>query len=193
MLKKNQGGNQMKTAVYCRVSTRDKQDINMQIDYLNKYAQRENMEIYKIYNDVGHSGSKDSRPEFDVMLEDLRQKKFNAILVYKLDRIGRSLSHLVKIFEEFKRKNVAFVSATQAINTSTPEGRMFLNMLMVLAEFERELTVSRINDGLARAKRNGKILGRPKGRKDRKVRSKSGYYLRWQKIKAATSPTLMGG
>jgi len=171
----------MKIAIYCRVSTRDKQDIQTQADYLNDYAAKESFDVFNIYKDVGESGSKDSRPQFDIMLSDMRQKKFNAILVYKLDRIGRSLPHLVKLFEEFKKKNIEFISATQSINTSTAEGRMFLHMLMTLAEYERELTISRIKDGLKKAKNVGK-----RG-KDKKVRRKSGYLLRWANKK--TSPT----
>ena len=171
----------MKAAIYKRVSTRDKQDIGMQDKAIKDYCEREHIEIFKDYSDIGQSGSKESRPEFDIMQQDMRDKKFDCIIVYKLDRIGRSLSHLVKLFEEFKKKNVQFISITQSINTTTPEGRMFLHMLMVLAEYERELTIDRVNDGLTEAKAKGKILGRPKGRTDKKRRRKSGYFLRWAK------------
>jgi len=125
----------------------------------------------------------DSRPAFNKMLENVRTRKINCVLVYKLDRIGRSLQHLLNLFEEFKNRRVEFISLTQNINTSTPEGKMFLRMLMVLAEYERELIVSRINSGLdrARARSEGKTLGRPNGSKDKKRRRKSGYLLRWQK------------
>jgi DNA invertase Pin-like site-specific DNA recombinase len=169
----------MKTAIYCRVSTRDKQDITTQLCYLRDYAERENLEIVEEYQDVGLSGAKDSRPDFDRMLADMRAGKFKAILTYKLDRIGRSVAHLVKLFEEFRKRQVHFISATQSINTTTPEGRMFLQILMVLAEYERELTVSRIKAGLARARKQGKPIG--KRGKDKKPRRKSGYHLRWSK------------
>jgi len=111
----------------------------------------------------------------------LRQKQFKGILVYKLDRIGRSLQHLINLFDEFKNRNVDFISATQNINTTTPEGKMFLRMLMVLSEYERELIVNRINDGLSRARKQGKTLGRPVGSKDTKRRRLSGYIQRWGK------------
>jgi len=169
----------MNVGVYCRVSTRDKQDITTQQTYLSDYALREKLEVFKVYSDVGESGSKDSRPQFDVMLSDMRQNKFKAILVYKLDRIGRSLSHLVKLFEEFKSRGINFISATQNINTTTPEGRMFLHMLMTLAEYEGELTIARIHAGLNRARSQGKKLGRKLGSKDKKIRRKSGYHNRW--------------
>jgi len=169
----------MKIAIYCRVSTRDKQDINTQIDFLKDYAERNDYEIYKIYSDVGESGSKDKRPEFNLMVDDMRKGLFKGIVVYKLDRIGRSLSHLVKLFEEFKKRNIEFISATQNINTTTPEGRMFLHILMTLAEYERELTINRIKAGLERARKQGKPIG--KRGKDKKQRRKSGYYQRWSR------------
>jgi len=165
--------------IYCRVSTPDKQDITTQQTYLSDYAVREKLQIFRVYSDIGESGSKDSRPQFDVMLSDMREKKFSGILVYKLDRIGRSLSHLVKLFEEFKKRGINFISATQSINTTTPEGRMFLHMLMTLAEYERELTIARIHAGLDRARSQGKKLGRKFGRKDSRPRKKSGYYSRY--------------
>ncbi len=171
----------MKIAIYCRVSTKDKQDITTQETYLKDYAKREGLTIYYIYNDVGESGSKDSRPEFDKMLTAMRAKEFKGILVYKLDRIGRSLSHLVKLFEEFKKRDIDFISATQSINTTTPEGRMFLHILMTLSQYERELTIDRIRAGLDRAKKEGKKLGRRKGSKDKKKRKKGGYYKRYMR------------
>lgn len=173
----------MKAVAYYRISTRDKQDIGMQEKAVRDYCERENIELIKEYSDIGESGKKESRPKFDLMLEDMRTKLIDCIIVYKLDRIGRSLSHLVKLFEEFNKKKIDFISITQSINTTTPEGRMFLHILMVLSEYERELTISRINTGLKRAKSEGKILGRPKGAKDKGRRRKSGYYQRWSGIK----------
>lgn len=150
-------------------------------------------EVFDIYNDENWSGKDDSRPQFDRMMNDMRQRKFQGIVVYKLDRIGRSTKHLLQLFEEFQNNNIKFISVTQNINTDTPDGRMFLKMLMVLAEYERELTVGRTRDTLQRYKelideqgffigRDGKkhtFLGREKGKKDSKPRRKSGYYRRW--------------
>jgi len=169
----------MNAAVYYRISTADKQDIGMQQKAVCDYCLREGVEIYHEYSDIGQSGSKESRPKFDVMLHDMRLRKFNCIIVYKLDRIGRSLPHLIKLFEEFKAKHINFISVTQNINTTTPEGIMFLHMLMVLAEYERALTISRINSGLSRAKAEGKKLGRPKGSKDKGRRRRAGYINRY--------------
>ncbi len=170
-------------ATYYRISTADKQSLDMQIKAVRDYCEREGLEIYKEYSDIGQSGKKESRPEFDLMLQDMRDKLFDCIVVYKLDRIGRSLSHLVKLFEEFEKKGIKFISTTQTFNTTTPEGKLMLGMMMILAEYERELTISRINDGLKKAKSVGKKLGRPPGAKDKKRRRTSGYVSRWTKRK----------
>lgn len=170
----------MKSIIYIRKSTKDKQEFGMQIYSIENYCKINNIQPIKTYSDE-MSGSKDSRPGFDKMLEDMRNGLFDTIICYKLDRIGRSTSHLLKLFEEFTKKNINFISVTQNINTETPEGKLMLRMLMILAEYERELTVSRINDGLARAKSKGSQLGRPVGAKDKKRRRTSGYNLRWKK------------
>ena len=171
----------MRAIAYYRVSTKDKQDLDMQQKAVRDYCSRENITLIKEYSDKGFSGSKESRPEFDVMLNDMRNRLFDCILVYRLDRIGRSLAHLVKLFEEFRKKDIKFISITQSFNTTTPEGKLMLGMLMLLAEYERDVTISRVNDGLEEAKAKGKTLGRPKGSKDKKRRTLSGYYLRWKK------------
>jgi len=171
----------LKVAIYVRVSTKDKQDINTQIYFLNDFALKQNYEVYKLYSDTGQSGSKLNRPALDDLLSDMRKGLFNTILVYKLDRFGRSIQDLMKMFNEFTKLNIKFVSATQQIDTSTPESKMFLHMLMVFAEYEREMIVNRIYAGLDRARKEGKKLGRPKYSKDKKSRNKLGYYVRWSK------------
>jgi DNA invertase Pin-like site-specific DNA recombinase len=170
----------MKVAIYIRVSTRDKQDITKQRDYLLKFMElKENWEVYNIFQDKGISGSKQNRPALNDMLKEI--DNYDAVLVYKLDRIGRSFKHLFQLMDLFKEKNIQFISATQNIDTTTPEGKLFFNMLASFAEFEREMIVQRINDGLATAKARGKKLGRKKGSKDKKPRQKYGYYNRWHK------------
>jgi len=173
---------ELNIGLYARVS-KNEQNIETQLVALRDYCQRNNYKIAKEYLDNGFSGATDNRPSFNSLLSDIRTGKINCVLVYKLDRIGRSLQHLLNLFEEFKNQGVEFISLTQNINTNTPEGKMFLRMLMVLAEYERELIVSRINSGLDRARAEGKTLGRPFGSKDTKRRKRSGYLLRWQKEK----------
>ena len=173
----------MKVAMYIRVSTRDKQDITKQRDYLIDYAKRqEGWEIFKVYADRGVSGSKANRPALDEMLAEIDE--WDIVVVYKLDRIGRSMKHLMELMELFKKKGKEFASATQSIDTSKPEGRLFFNMLASFAEFEREMIVMRVNDGLAAARARGKKLGRKVGQKDRKPRRKVGYYQRWERERA---------
>ena len=171
-----------KVAIYARVSNSD-QIIETQLIPLREYCRRAGYEVIKEYIDHGFSGKDNKRPAFEQLLGDIRQGKVNCVVCYKLDRVGRSLKHLLNLFEEFSNRKVSFVSLSQNIDTNTAEGRMFLNMLMVLAEYERELIVARTLDGLERAKKQGKRLGRPAGKKDSRPRAKSGYYLRYTKNK----------
>ena len=151
----------MKVAVYCRVSTKD-QNIETQLSVCRRHCEIQGYEVFKEYIDEGYSGSKSSRPSFNKMLEDMRKYKFKGIIVYKIDRIGRSLQHLMNLFNEFSKRKIEFTSVTQNIDTTTPEGRMFMKMMMLLAEYERELTVDRVKEGMKRARTEGKRIGRPK-------------------------------
>jgi len=173
--------------LYCRTSMID-QNCETQRMALQDYCDRMGCKIVDEYIDVGFSGKDTNRPQFERLLIDVRANKVACIICYKLDRIGRSLKHLLNLFEEFSNRGVGFVSITQNIDTTTPEGKMFWQMLGVFAEYERELIVSRTNAGLARAKRQGKILGRPAGSKDKKRRRKSGYINRWAKASKKPSP-----
>jgi DNA invertase Pin-like site-specific DNA recombinase len=170
----------MKVAVYIRVSTKDKQDITKQRDMVMDYINRnENMQFYDIFADKGISGTKQDRPALKEMIAQINN--YDAVAVYKLDRIGRSMKNLFELMKVFEKNNVQFISITQAIDTSRPEGRLFFNMLTAFAQFEAEMTRQRVMDGLATARARGKKLGRPKGAKDRKKREKIGYYMRHKK------------
>ena len=169
-----------KVALYIRVSMAD-QNIETQKIALEDYCKRMDFEITDTYQDNGFSGKTDKRPQFERLLSDMRANKVSCVLVYKLDRIGRSLKHLLNLFEEFKNHGVEFMSLTQNINTNTPEGKMFWQMLGVFAEYEREMIVARTKSGLERARKQGKTLGRPKGSKDTKRRRLSGYLRRWSR------------
>lgn len=181
----------MKVALYARVSSSD-QRTDTQIIPLQDYCKRMGYEIIEEYIDNGFSGKDDKRPAFEKLLSDMRNGRFESIICYKLDRIGRSLKHLLNLFEELGNRKIGFVSLSQNIDTNTPEGRMFLKMLMVLAEYERELIVARTKDGLSRALRQGKKLGRPKGQGDKRPRVRAGYYLRYMKTKKS-SPLISRG
>ena len=150
----------MKVALYARVSTKD-QDAGMQLDDLRQMAKARGLEIAEEYVDT-IGGAKDSRPELNRMMNGAKQGQFKAVLVWKLDRFGRSLRHLVTALDELNGYGVGFVSYTDPIDTTTPTGRMLFGIMASFAEFERELIRERTKAGLARAKRNGKTLGRPK-------------------------------
>jgi len=176
----------MKVAIYLRVSTSDQTTLNQEIE-LKSYCERLDYEITDIYKDEGVSGSKTSRPELDRLLQDMRLKKFEAIIVWKFDRLGRSTQHLLQVLEEMKNKNVRLIATSQNIDTDTPMGKFFFVILSGFAEMEREIIRERIQLGLERRKKQGKKLGRPKGSKDKGRRKKGGYYLRYQGNKK-TSP-----
>jgi len=166
--------------LYARTSTAD-QTIETQLMALKDYCVRMKYKIKDSYVDSGYSGKNADRPEFERLLANIRDGRVGCVVVYKLDRIGRSLQHLLNLFEEFKNRGVEFISVTQNITTGSPEGKMFWQMLGVFAEYERELIVSRTISGLRRAIREGKTLGRPQGSKDSRKRKVSGYHLRWAK------------
>jgi len=162
-----------KCALYVRVSKEDQHPEN-QIDELKRYVELLKWQIYKVYIDK-ISGTKSSRPELNNMLIDMREGLFNAIVIYKLDRMGRSLKHLITVCEELNNKNIALVVTSQNIDTSTASGKLLFHILGAVAEFEAQLISERTKLGLKKAKNVGK-----RG-KDRKKRKTSGYNLRYQK------------
>lgn len=170
----------MRVAVYVRASTNEeRQNLSVQINPCVARCVANGWE-YEVFQEYA-SGSKESRVELDRMLGRIRSKDFDAVLVLRLDRLGRSLKHLLQLIEEFKNKGVAFISLNESFDTTTPHGELFFNIVGSFAQFERRLIQERVNEGLQEARRNGKTLGRPKGKRDSKPRRKSGYYLRWSK------------
>lgn len=156
-----------------------------QLIVLREYCARQGYDVYKEYSDK-ISGAKESRPAFDVLMQDARQKYFDIVVIWKLDRLGRSLQHLIQIIGEWKNKGIGFVCTTQNIDTTTPSGTLIFHIFGAIAEFERQLITERIRLGLARARKEGKKLGRQKGARDKKARKRLGYFQRWSNKK--TSP-----
>lgn len=155
-------------ALYARVSTRDKgQDPELQLTELREYASKRGWHVVGEFVDVGISGSKDSRPQLDAMMRLAKSRKIDVIAVWKLDRFGRSLRHLVDSLEDLKAVGCAFVSLRDNLDLSTPAGRMMFHVIGAMAEFERELIRERVRAGLAHARAKGQKLGRPKIRRDR--------------------------
>lgn len=152
----------MRAVLYARVSTRNGQDPTLQLHDLREYCEHRGWEIAGEYTDVGVSGSKDSRPELNRLMAAAKQRKFDAVLVWKLDRFGRSLRRLVNSLAEFEALGIAFVSLHESLDLTTPGGRLQFQIIAAMAEFERALIQERVRGGLAHAWRNGKRLGRPR-------------------------------
>ena len=176
----------MRTALYARVSTANNgQDPEVQLRELREYCQRRGWEIAGEYVDVGISGTKELRPELNRLMEDAHQRKFDAVLVWKLDRFGRSLKHLVNSLAELEAVGVAFISYKDNLDLTTPSGRLMFNVIGAMAEFERELTQERVKAGLRNARAKGKKLGRPRKVVDhRKIARLRAEGLGWKKIAA---------
>ena len=152
----------MRVALYSRVSTLTLQDPELQARELREYAQLRGWQVVREYVDRGASGSKDSRPALNELLADVHQRKCDVVLVWKLDRLGRSLRHLVNTLAELEARGVAFVSLRDNLDLSTPSGRLMFNVIGAMAEFERALIQERVKAGLRNARAKGKRLGRPK-------------------------------
>ena len=140
----------MRAAIYARVSTSNGQNPEMQLGELRTYCQRRGWDIADEYVDAGISGSKEHRPALDRLLSDCRKRCVDAIVVYRYDRFARSLRQLVNALEEFRTLGVEFVSLHEAVDTSTPNGRLIFGIFASIAEFERELIRDRVRSGLAR-------------------------------------------
>ncbi|MGA2985372.1 MAG: recombinase family protein, partial [Terriglobia bacterium] len=152
----------MRAALYCRVSTLNGQHPEMQLAELRGFASRRGWEITGEYVDEGVSGSKESRPELNRLIADSHQRLFDIVLVWKIDRFGRSLKHLVNALADLDAYGVAFVSLKDNIDLSTPSGRLMFQIIAAMAEFELSLCRERVRAGLQNARRNGKQLGRPR-------------------------------
>lgn len=154
----------MNVALYYRVSTGD-QTVEPQQQELRTYAQTRGWTVTAEFTDV-ISGSKSSRASLDAMMARVRQRHFDAVMVVKMDRLARSLSHFAQIVGEFDRHEVALICPGQGIDTSksNPAGRLQMHVLAAVAEFERSLIVERTKAGLAAARARGVKLGKPSTR-----------------------------
>lgn len=152
----------IRVGLYARVSTSGHgQDAGLQLDALHRLAEQRGWVVVADFVDEGVSGSKDSRPALDKMMAATRAGKLDVVAVWKFDRFARSTAHLLSALDEFRRAGVDFVSVTEAIDTGTAVGRMVYTLLACVAEFEKALITERVAAGVARAKANGKHIGRP--------------------------------
>lgn len=155
----------MRVAIYARVST-DGQSVNSQIAELREVAQRRGWEVVQEYVDKGISGAKgrDQRPALDALLKAATRGEFENVAAWSVDRLGRSLQHLVAGLGELQAAKVGLYLHKQGLDTSTPSGRAMFGMLGVFAEFEREMIRERVMAGIKSAKANGTKTGNPFGR-----------------------------
>jgi len=151
-----------RVALYARVSTLNNQDPGMQLAELREYAEHRGWAVTEEYTDLGVSGCKESRPALNRLMADACRRRFDAILVWKIDRFGRSLKHLVNALAELAALGVAFISLRDNLDLSTPSGRLMFQIIGAMAEFERALIQERVRAGLRNARAKGRRLGRPR-------------------------------
>lgn len=163
-----------KVALYVRVSTQD-QTVENQILRLTEFVNAKGW-TYEVFSEV--MSTRKTRPVKQELLAKLRQNQYDAVVVYKLDRWARSSTKLILETKELIDKGVGFISVSDNLDFNTAAGKLHFQILSAFAEFERSLISERTKEGIYRARNSGKILGRPKGAKDKKRRRKSGYLLR---------------
>ena len=161
-----------KVVLYSRTSHWESNPQN-QINELKQVANRFGWTIIKEYTDKGISGAKgrDGRPEFDAMLKSAMKKEFDLVMFWAVDRASRNLTHLVQMMDDLHSKNVGMYFHQQAIDTTTPSGRAMISMAGVFAEFERSMLKERVLASHARAKAEGKTIGRPSAISDGLIKS----------------------
>lgn len=152
-------GHPLRVALYARVSTRDQQTLPLQIRALREYAAKRRWIIAAQIKEVDSGASQ--RELRETLLAAARRREIDVVLVWRLDRWGRSVADLVSTLQELQHLGVGFVSLTEALDLTTPAGRAMAGLLAVFAEFEREILRERVRAGLDHARQQGKRLGRP--------------------------------
>lgn len=152
-------GHPLRVALYARVSTHDQQTLPLQIRALNQYAAKRGWTIAAQIKEVGSGASQ--RELRTTLIAAARRREIDVVLVWRLDRWGRSVADLVSTLQELQHLGVGFVSLTEALDLTTPAGRAMAGLLAVFAEFEREILRERVRAGLDHARHQGKRLGRP--------------------------------
>ena len=167
----------MKVALYARVSTSDKdQTPETQLVHLRDFCSTQGWEIYKEYVDAASALDVAHRTAWRAMLDDAAKKKFSVVLVFKLDRAFRSVKHMHDTLSTWEALGISFRSIREQFETSTALGRLLMNLLAALAEFELELIRERVKAGMERAARQGKKIGRPR------VTDRRGFKTRYKTI-----------
>jgi putative DNA-invertase from lambdoid prophage Rac len=149
----------MRVGLYARVSTHDQQTLPLQLSAMIDYASRRGWVVAAQIEDVSSGAS--TRPRREELMRAARRREIDAVLVWRLDRWGRSLVDLITTLKELSALGVGFVSITEALDLTTPSGRAMAGVLAVFSEFEREILRDRVKAGIAQARREGKRHGRP--------------------------------
>jgi putative DNA-invertase from lambdoid prophage Rac len=149
----------MRAGLYARVSTHDQQTLGLQTEAMSAYIKDRGWELVRQIKDVG-SGAKD-RPGRESLLQAARRREVDVVVVWRLDRWGRSVADLMMTLRELTDLGVGFVSLTEALDLTTPTGRAMAGLLAVFAEFEREILRERVRAGIAQARNQGRAHGRP--------------------------------
>lgn len=163
------GADGKRAALYLRVST-EVQSIDSQLQDLRRYAAQRDLRIVAEFEDCGVSGKRESRPQLNALFTAAKKRQIDVVLVWSFSRFSRTLKQLVLALEEFEALGVDFVSYSEAIDTSTPAGRVLFAVIAAFAQFEREIIRERVLAGLRAARLRGKRLGRPKQRNDETIR-----------------------
>jgi len=151
-----------RVTIYARVSTQD-QHPETQVRYLKRFAKDRGLKIIKIYQEKASASANRNtpRPQFEKLLDDVRKRRTDAVLVWKLDRLARSTRELLNRLEEFRALGVELLSYTENIDTTTPAGKALFGMVAIFAEFENDIRRERTIAGMQTAREKGKHLGRP--------------------------------
>jgi len=151
----------IKAAIYARCSTHDKgQDPELQLVPLREYCEKRGFSIAGEFVDNGISGKQERRPQLDMVIQAARKRQIDVVIVWKLDRFGRSLKHLITALDELSALGIGFISYRDNLDLSTAQGRLMFHIIGAMAEFERELIGERVKAGLDNARRKGKRIGR---------------------------------
>ncbi len=161
----------MINAIYIRTSTNmQSSGAESQLLKISKYCELNEIKDVKIFQDIGLSGKTQSRPALDELVEAIKKKEVASVIVYKLDRLGRSTIHLLELTKLMQSHDVSLISVTQNIDTSTAMGKFFLTILSAISELERETISERVKSGMENAKSKGKRIGRKKLRNSSLIR-----------------------
>ena len=185
-----------RVALYARVSTTGHgQDVGLQLEELRAVAVQRGWQVVGEFIDEGISGGTQSRPALDKLMNAARDGQVDAVAVWRFDRFARSTQHLLAALEEFRRLDVDFISLRESVDTSTSVGKMVFTFLAAVAEFEKALIQERVKAGVARAKAQGKHVGRPRRDIDldlaRLLREQGHGYRRVAKMMGIPKSTLV--